>query len=120
MLESLSPNDDEALAALATADSLRKSRAWESASVAAGLAKLADDIVPRLDALQRRVDDIARTPLPPLTAARGIAAIAKRDDGATSLVAPDDIIAALAQMTDEERTLTLIKAARANPLRPTR
>jgi len=120
LLESLSPNDDEALAALAIADSLRKSRVAESASFAAGLAKLADDIVPRLDALQRRVDDIARTPLPPLTAARGIAAIAKRDDGHSTFAAPDDIIAALAQMTDEERTLTLIKAARANPLRPTR
>ena len=75
--------------------------------------------LPRMP-LKRRVDDIARTPLPPMTAARGLAAIAKHADGATSLVAPDDIIVALAQMTDEERTLTLIKAARATPLRPAR
>jgi hypothetical protein len=120
LLESLSPNDDEALATLAIGDGLRKQLRSESESFAAGLAKLADDIVPRLDALQRRVEDIARTPLPPLTAARGLSAIAKRDDGHSTFAAPDDIIAALAQMTDEERTLTLIKAARANPLRPTR
>ena len=120
LLESLSPNDDEALAALAIADSLGKSRASESASLAAGLAKLADDIVPRLDALQRRVEDIAKTPLPPATAARGLTAIAKHADGHATFAAPDDIVAALAQMTDEERTLTLIKAARANPLRPAR
>jgi hypothetical protein len=101
-------------------DTLRKQLRSETDSLAAGLAKLADDIVPRLDALQRRVDDIARTPSPPLTAARGLSAIAKRDDGHSTFAAPDDIVAALAQMTDEERTLTLIKAARANPLHPLR
>jgi hypothetical protein len=119
-------DDDEALAALASPETLRKQLRpeSESESLAAGLAKLADDIVPRLDALQRRVEDIARTPLPPLTAARGIA-IAKRDDGTYSAAAPpgypnDDIVGALAHMTDEERTLTLIKAAHATPLRPIR
>src|SRR5205085_8663443 len=112
------------LTALAAPDTLRKQLQSETASLAASLAKLADDIVPRLDALQRRVDDIARTPLPPLTAARGIA-IAKRDDGHYTAAAPpgypnEDIVAALAHMTDEERTLTLIKAAHATPLRPPR
>jgi hypothetical protein len=120
LLDSLSADDGEALAALAIADSLRKSRASDSASFAAAVAKLADDIVPRLDALQRRVDDIAKTPLPPATAARGLTAIAKHADGRSTVATSDDIVAALAQMTDEERTLTLIKAAHANPLRPTR
>ncbi len=82
--------------------------------VAAGLAKLADDILPRLDALQKRVDDIARTPLPPQTMARGFAGLSKREDNAA---AADDVVTALARMTDEERTLTLIKAAHATPLR---
>jgi hypothetical protein len=85
------------------------------------LAKLADAIVPRLDALQRRVEDIAQTPLPPQTVARGsFASLAKRDDGSSAYgipPAPDDIVAALARMSDEERTLTLIKAAHAAPIR---
>jgi hypothetical protein len=118
LLDSLSADDDEALAALAIADSLRKSLRSETDSLAAGLAKLADDILPRLDALQRRVDDIAKTPLPPATAARGLTAIAKHADGHSIVATSDDIVAALAQMSDEERTLTLIKAAHANPIAP--
>src|SRR5207248_756477 len=118
LLDSFSPENADDLAALALADTLRKSRRAETAELAAGFAALAGDILPRLDALQRRVEDIAQTPLPPLTvtsASRGLSAIAKRDDGAAAFVASDDIVAALAQMTDEERTLALIKAARAAP-----
>jgi HK97 family phage prohead protease len=123
-LDSLASDDGDTLAALALADTLRKSRPAET-DIAIRLAKFADDILPRLDALQRRVEDIAQTPLPPLTAARGLSAIAKRDDGAGMFVpAPiysnNDIVAALARMTDEERTLALIKAARITPLRPAR
>jgi hypothetical protein len=123
LLDSFSPENADALAALALSGSLRKLCRAETTELSAGVAKLADDILPRLDALQRRVEDIAQTPLPPLTvtsASRGLSAISKHADGYTSLVAPDDIVAALAQMTDEERTLALIKAARATPLRPTR
>jgi hypothetical protein len=116
VLDSLASDDGNTIAALALADTLRKSRHAETADLAARFAKFADDILPRLDALQCRVEDIAQTPLPPLTAARGLSAIAKRDDGAGIFVAPDDIVAALAQMTDEERTLALIKAARATPI----
>ena len=80
--------------------------------------KLSDELVPRLEALQKRVDAIARTPLPPQTAARGLASLSKRQDGGVAPSGPDDIVAALARMTDEERTLTLIKAAHANPIAP--
>jgi len=45
--------------------------------------------------------------------------LSKREDGGGITPSPDDLIAALARMTDEERTLTLIKAAHANPIRPT-
>jgi hypothetical protein len=123
VLDSFAPENADALAALALAGSLRKARHAEPADVRARLATLAGDILPRLDALQRRVEDIAQTPLPPLTvtaASRGLSAIAKRDDGAAAFVTSDDIVAALAQMTDEERTLALIKAARATPLRSMR
>jgi len=90
----------------------------DPAALAAGLAKLAEAIVPRLDALQKRVEDIAATPLPPQAAARGFAlpGVSKREDGGGALFSGDDIAAALARMTDEERTLTLIKAAHANPI----
>jgi HK97 family phage prohead protease len=97
---------------------LHKMRADDLAPIVAGLAKLADAFLPRLDALQRRVDDIARTPLPPQTAGRGLtlAAIAKSDDGGGA--APQDVAAALARMTEEERTLVLIKAVQASPMAP--
>jgi hypothetical protein len=115
LLDPVASHDGDTLAALALADTLRKSRPAET-DLGVRLSKFADDILPRLDALQRRVEDIAQTPLPPLTAARGLSAIAKRDDGHAAFVASDDIVAALARMTDEERTLALIKAARITPL----
>ncbi|HEX3885268.1 MAG TPA: DUF6582 domain-containing protein [Stellaceae bacterium] len=76
---------------------------------------LAGEIVPRLDALAKRVDDIAATPMPPQTAARGYAGITKRADGGGY---GEDVVTALSRMSDEERTLALIKAAHANPIRP--
>ena len=85
---------------------------------AGDVAKLSDALVPRLEALQKRVDDIARTPLPPQTAARSLAGLSKGQDGGVASAGPDDVVAALARMTDEERTLTLIKAAHANPVTP--
>ena len=95
-------------------------QAWQPdlAPLGIALAKLAADLLPRLDALQKRVDEIARTPLPPLTMARGIAALAKRDDGAGGSTSREDIVAALARMSDDERTLALIKAAHATPIAP--
>ncbi len=111
------------LAALAIAGDLAKARQPGFAPLANGLAKLAGEIVPRLDALQKRVDEIARTPLPPQTAARGFAGISKREDGGGTIppaidLAMGDVVAALARMSDEERTLALIKAAHANPIAP--
>ncbi|HVH76756.1 MAG TPA: DUF6582 domain-containing protein [Stellaceae bacterium] len=78
-------------------------------------------IVPRLDRLAKRVEDIAATPLPPLTVARGVSAVSKRQDGGADGAgspSPDLVAAAFAAMSQEEQTLTLIKAAYANPMRP--
>jgi hypothetical protein len=77
----------------------------------------AGEILPRLDALAKRVEEIAAVPLPPLTVARTLGGISKREDGFYPGVSPDDVVATLARMTDEERTLALIKAAHANPVR---
>jgi hypothetical protein len=82
------------------------------------LAKLADEIVPRLEALQKRVDEIARTPLPPQTITRGFTGVFKRADAGAASFTGDDVVAALARMSDDERTLTLIKAAHFNPITP--
>ena len=117
-LDRLGGEPPGAMAAMTVADTLHKAQRAELGLVADGLAKLVGEIVPRLDALQKRVEDIARTPLPPQTAGRGFAAIAKSEDAGGALVAGDDIVAALARMTEEERTLTLIKAAHASPIAP--
>lgn len=74
-------------------------------------------IGPRLEELEKSVAALQATPLPPQTAARA-AGISKRDDGCYPVVAAEDIVTALARMNDEERTLLLIKAAHANPIRP--
>jgi hypothetical protein len=100
------------------ADTLRKMRQPDLAPLTSGLAKLAGEIVPRLDAVQKRVEEIACTPLPPQTLARGFVGISKREDGGGATPASEDIVAALARMSAEERTLTLIKAAHANPITP--
>src|SRR5258708_6523240 len=112
------PGAPAELAAIAIADTLRKAWQPDLGPLGTALAKLAAEILPRLDALQKRIDEIARTPLPPLTMASGLTAIAKRDDGNGGITSPEDIVAALARMSDEERTLTLIKATHANPIRP--
>ena len=97
---------------------------WKAAAAAPSadpvqLAKsILADIVPRLDALAERVEAIARTPLPPATAARAFTAVSKRDDSGGGPASPDDIVAALARLMPEERTLALIKAAHATPIMP--
>jgi hypothetical protein len=87
------------------------------------LVKALGEMVPLLDRLSKRVDDIARTPLPPLTIARGSLSVSKQQDGGStgsgsdSPLSPEAIAAALAKMSKEEQTLTLIKASYANPIR---
>jgi hypothetical protein len=86
-----------------------------------GLVKVfAGEILPRLDALAKRVAELEAMPLPPQTIARAAGGLTKSEDGAYPAVSPDDIVSALARMSDEERTLALIKAAHANPIRPFR
>jgi phage head maturation protease len=84
----------------------------------AALIKSLADIVPRIEQLARRVDEIAATPLPPLTMARGVTALSKQYDAGGDLLAPpEELAAALARMSPEEQTMTLIKAAHRNPIR---
>ena len=105
------PGEDDA-----EADADKASRAGDLMKAFAG------DILPRLDALAKRVAELEAMPLPPQTVARTLLGsshgLTKSEDGAYPTVSPDDVVAALARMSDEERTLALIKAAHANPIRP--
>jgi phage head maturation protease len=101
------------------ADDLAKMLAGERAEKTALIATLSD-IVPRLNELTKRVDDIARTPLPPLAMSKSVTAISKQQDsgiGACDL-SPDDLAAAFSRMSKEDQTLTLIRASYANPIHP--
>ena len=91
--------------------------AAERAEKAALIATLSD-IVPRLDQLTKRVEDIARTPLPPLTIAKGVTAISKQQDAGSAALSPDDLAAVFSRMSKDEQTLTLIKASYARPIQP--
>ncbi|HEU0218315.1 MAG TPA: DUF6582 domain-containing protein [Stellaceae bacterium] len=110
--------------ALCRAGAMCEGFADEVAPEAADKAVKADDlmkavsraVLPRLEELEKSVAALQATPLPPKTVARG--GISKREDGGYPGVAPEDVVAALARMSDEERTLALIKAAHANPIRP--
>jgi len=103
------------------AEDLAKVLADERAEKAT-LVKTLGEIVPLLDRLSKRVDDIARTPLPPLTIARGSVSVSKQQDSGSTgsagdnQLSPDAIASALAKMSKEEQTLTLIKASYANPI----
>ena len=89
----------------------------------ATLLKVLGEIVPMIEQLSRRVDEIARTPLPPLTIAKNAASVSKRQDGAGTLdsggseLSSEAVAAAFAKMSKEEQTLTLIKASYAKPIR---
>ena len=85
----------------------------------APLIKVLAEIVPRLDRLAKRVEDIATTPLPPLTMARPahLSGVSKERDGAGGRISAEEVAAAFAKMSSEEQTLTLIKASYQRPMR---
>ncbi len=102
----------------AAAGNLAKMLAGERADKATLIAALTD-IVPRLDHLTKRVEDIARTPLPPLTMSKSVTGISKQQDsGAGAGFSPDDLAAVFSRMSKDEQTLALIKASYANPIHP--
>jgi hypothetical protein len=99
---------------IATGD-LAKVLAEERAEKAALIATLTN-ILPRLDQLTKRVEDIARTPLPPLAAAKHVSSISKQQDAGAGGFSANALGEAFARMSKEEQTLTLIKASYARPI----
>jgi hypothetical protein len=78
------------------------------------------EMMPMLDRLSKRIDDIAGTPLPPLTIARNSVSISKQQDGGGTpdiQLSPETIASALSKMTKEDQTLALIKASYTKPIR---
>jgi hypothetical protein len=86
----------------------------------AELVKTVTAIVPMLTKLQERVEQIANTPLPPMAIVRGGTPTTKAADNATAGAGQqptqDDIAAALANMSNQDQTLTLIKAQHRKPM----
>lgn len=103
----------------AAAGNLAKMLAGERAEKAVLIATLTE-IVPRLDQLTKRVEDIARTPLPPLTMSKSVTGVSKQQDWGAGAggISPDDLVAAFSRMSKDEQTLALIKASYANPIHP--
>jgi hypothetical protein len=85
--------------------------------------KVIGEVLPMIERLSKRVDEIARTPLPPLTMAKGTVSISKQQDRESNNgaghpeLSSEAIAAGLAKMSKEEQTLTLIKASHAAPIR---
>ena len=78
------------------------------------------EVMLMLERLSKRIDDIACTPLPPLTIARNSVSISKQQDGggtADIQLSPEAIATALSKMSKEDQTLTLIKASYTRPIR---
>jgi hypothetical protein len=87
----------------------------------ATLVKTINDMVPMLERMSKRVEDIAQQEVPPRAIARVTGSITKAADNRLPgeqpiAISPEDVTKALANMTPEDRTLTMIKAAKANPL----
>lgn len=76
------------------------------------------DILPWLDRLTKRVEEIARIPLPPLAMAKDLTALSKRQDIGADDPSPDELASAFGRMSKEEQTLMLIKASYARPIQP--
>jgi len=112
--------DDASFDKGARDDDLAKALADERADKKV-LGQALSQILPMLERLTERVDAIARTPLPPLTIAKGMVSVSKQQDRgglATSdpALSQEAVASALAKMSKEQQTLTLIKASYANPI----
>jgi hypothetical protein len=105
-----------------TGDDLAKALA-DKTSENALLTKTLSEIVPLMASMHARIEEnalltkrIADTPMPPRAIARTAgASLTKAADNGLVDQAPD-LVSALAQMTPEEQTLTMIKATQRNPI----
>lgn len=120
--EAASPGNAQQMMEEAPQDGEAATKAVAGDVAEKALSKMLAEIVPTLERLSKRVDDLARTPLPPLTLAKGTVSISKQQDrGSTSGgdldLSTEAIASAFAKLSKEEQTLTLIKASYANPIR---
>jgi len=82
-----------------------------------------DPLIKTVEALGKRLLDVEATPMPPKTAGPGATVIAKGVDAAggasepvKTIAAEDDLVKALAAMSNEDKALLLIKASRQLPM----
>jgi hypothetical protein len=101
-------------------EDLQKVLADERAEKAA-LVKTLGEVVPMMAAMQKRIEQIANTPLPAATVAMPAATEAARAAAAAGEgPSTEDIVKALADMPEERRVQTLIKAQFRRPIRISR
>jgi hypothetical protein len=87
----------------------------------ATLVKTINDMVPMLERMSKRVEDIAQQEMPPRAIARVTGSITKSVDNrmpgdVTQPISQEDVAKAFAEMDPETQTLTLIKAAKQKPM----
>jgi hypothetical protein len=111
------PGKDAASANEDLAKALTDERAEKDA-----LVKTLGEIVPMMSAMQKRIEEIAQTPLPAATVAMPAATDAARAAAAAANTGPssEDIVKALADMPEDQRVQTLIKAQYRRPIRISR
>jgi len=107
--------DDDGVAMAAKPEDLAK-------ALGAQLSDALGPLAARLDGLAKDVEAIKQQPLPPATVSipAGLVAVSKSQDagGSRVEVGEDELVARLAKMSEEDRTLLLIKAARTRPILP--
>jgi len=89
----------------------------------AALVKTLGEIVPMMTAMQKRIEDIAQTPLPAATVAMPGATDAGRAAAAAAATdgpSEDQVVKALADMDEDKRVQTMIKAQFRRPIRISR
>jgi hypothetical protein len=103
--------------AASVGEDLAKVLAGERAEKAV-LVKTLGDMVPMMAAMQKRIEDIAQTPLPAATVAMPAATAAGRAAAATTAApSSDEVVKALAEMPEQQRVETVIKAQLRHPIR---
>jgi hypothetical protein len=92
----------------------------ELRKIVGDMAGAIERMAPVVERTAKLAEDIAKTPMPPQTIRpAGLTSVTKGADGGGT-EAPVDVIAELAKMNPEDRTLALIKAAQRTPIRDER
>ncbi len=112
-------SEDHGSAKAIAGDDLAKALTEKTAENAL-LTKTLAEIVPLMTSMHKRIEQIAETPIPPRAMARmpGTSVSKAADNGGADQtdLSPAMVTDALSRMSNEERTLTMIKATQRSPI----